>query len=111
MKRLLNEKDCDVETLSAEQLAELDAPHSDATQSLAFAVALHDAWPALCAMALRYAKLKAHPAYYIRTSDPFHRTVIECAISKLDAALSAHTDHPLRHFDRTCPACIAEEQR
>jgi hypothetical protein len=20
----------------------------------------------------------------------------------------AHTDHPLRHFDRTCPACIAE---
>jgi hypothetical protein len=22
----------------------------------------------------------------------------------------AHTDHPLRHFDRTCPACIAEGQ-
>lgn len=22
----------------------------------------------------------------------------------------AHTDHPLRHWDRTCPACIAESQ-
>lgn len=22
---------------------------------------------------------------------------------------AAHTDHPLRHFDRTCPACLAEE--
>jgi hypothetical protein len=22
----------------------------------------------------------------------------------------AHTDHPLRHFDRTCPACVAEGQ-
>ena len=22
----------------------------------------------------------------------------------------AHTDHPLRHWDRTCPACIAEGQ-
>lgn len=20
----------------------------------------------------------------------------------------AHTDHPLRHWDRTCPACVAE---
>ena|SRR5690348_2122484 len=22
----------------------------------------------------------------------------------------AHTDHPLRHFDRTCPACIADAE-
>lgn len=22
----------------------------------------------------------------------------------------AHTDHPLRHWDRTCPACIAEKE-
>ena len=30
---------------------------------------------------------------------------------KTDAALAepiAHTDHPLRHFDRTCPACMVE---
>lgn len=38
-------------------------------------------------------------------------------LSHLDAAISAlseivplaHTDHPLRHFDRTCDACVAEE--
>jgi hypothetical protein len=24
---------------------------------------------------------------------------------------AAHTDHPLRHFDRTCPACIAEGEQ
>lgn len=24
---------------------------------------------------------------------------------------TAHTDHPLRHFDRTCPACVADEAR
>ena len=23
---------------------------------------------------------------------------------------TAHTDHPLRHFDRTCPACVAESE-
>lgn len=22
----------------------------------------------------------------------------------------SHTDHPLRHWDRTCPACIAESR-
>lgn len=21
----------------------------------------------------------------------------------------AHTDHPMRHYDRTCPACVKEE--
>ena len=33
-------------------------------------------------------------------------------MDKIDAALAeqpAHTDHPLRHWDRTCPACIAEQ--
>ena len=24
--------------------------------------------------------------------------------------LMTHTDHPLRHYDRTCPACLAEKQ-
>jgi hypothetical protein len=23
----------------------------------------------------------------------------------------AHTDHPLRHWDRTCPACVAEVKK
>ena len=22
--------------------------------------------------------------------------------------MTAHTDHPARHWDRTCPACIAD---
>jgi len=29
------------------------------------------------------------------------------AASASEAQL-AHTDHPLRHFDRTCPACVAD---
>ena len=31
-------------------------------------------------------------------------------VLKLDEApkLTAHTDHPLRHFDRTCPGCADE---
>lgn len=25
--------------------------------------------------------------------------------------MTAHTDHPLRHYDRTCPGCKDEQQR
>jgi hypothetical protein len=25
--------------------------------------------------------------------------------------IKAHTDHPARHWDRTCPACAAEEEQ
>ena len=35
-------------------------------------------------------------------------------LDKIDAALAkpiAHTDHPLRHFDRTCPACLVESEQ
>ena len=33
--------------------------------------------------------------------------------SRISTALAspAHTDHPLRHFDRTCPACLAEGEQ
>ena len=37
----------------------------------------------------------------------------DCPVD-FDAALAepiAHRDHPLRHFDRTCPACIAESEQ
>ena len=32
---------------------------------------------------------------------------------EIEAALAepiAHRDHPLRHWDRTCPACLVEQQ-
>ena len=30
---------------------------------------------------------------------------------RTDNTVLAHNDHPLRHFDRTCPACIAAGER
>ena len=27
------------------------------------------------------------------------------------AEKQAHTDHPMRHWDRTCPACVAEPEQ
>lgn len=29
--------------------------------------------------------------------------------ARSSVGVPVHTDHPLRHWDRTCPACIAEE--
>ena len=28
-----------------------------------------------------------------------------------DIGQEAHTDHPMRHWDRTCPACVAEAEK
>ena len=28
-----------------------------------------------------------------------------------DIGQEAHTDHPMRHWDRTCPACVAEADK
>jgi hypothetical protein len=28
-----------------------------------------------------------------------------------DIGQEAHTDHPMRHWDRTCPACVAEVEK
>jgi hypothetical protein len=28
-----------------------------------------------------------------------------------DIGQGAHTDHPMRHWDRTCPACVAEAEK
>jgi hypothetical protein len=28
-----------------------------------------------------------------------------------DIGQEAHTDHPVRHWDRTCPACVAEAEK
>lgn len=41
-----------------------------------------------------------------KVKQPYTRLIAQ-ARSALSAI--AHNDHPLRHFDRTCPACIAEE--
>jgi hypothetical protein len=40
------------------------------------------------------------------------RAAWEAARAALQSHSSAaHTDHPLRHFDRTCPACNADAAR
>jgi hypothetical protein len=31
--------------------------------------------------------------------------------AKSDIGQEAHTDHPMRHWDRTCPACVAETEQ
>jgi hypothetical protein len=31
--------------------------------------------------------------------------------AKSDIGQEAHTDHPMRHWDRTCPACVAEADK
>jgi len=29
----------------------------------------------------------------------------------IEAEKQPHTDHPARHWDRTCPACVAEAEK
>ena len=53
-----------------------------------------------------------HPDYSLAEL----RTSLYHAASEIDAAQAeresiSHTDHPLRHWDRTCPACLADSEQ
>ena len=40
------------------------------------------------------------------------RTEKESTLQEItDIGQEAHTDHPMRHWDRTCPACVAEADK
>jgi len=36
--------------------------------------------------------------------------LVRRGLGRASSSQPAHTDHPLRHWDRTCPACLAEGQ-
>jgi hypothetical protein len=42
------------------------------------------------------------------TSDMAHRSG---GLTVEQAEKQTHTDHPMRHWDRTCPACVAEAEQ
>jgi len=69
--------------------------------------------------ALRQAIAEAEKQYgwvlrevYFEEGEPLaHREPQESTLQEIsDIGQEAHTDHPMRHWDRTCPACVAEAE-
>lgn len=59
--------------------------------------------------ALEYIKHIQINVNFIKTSDESDLVnTLERAIEQ--AEKQTHTDHPMRHWDKTCPACVAEVQ-
>jgi hypothetical protein len=47
--------------------------------------------------------------YYDTTQQREAITALRQAIAEAES--QPHTDHPVRHWDRTCPACVAEAEK
>ena len=67
--------------------------------------------------ALEYHQEKTRPIHKTQETITALRQAIEQAEKEStlqemsDIGQEAHTDHPMRHWDRTCPACVAEAEK